>query len=163
MSRFNKQFPANFLVTIVFCFSIYPIELSAQDKASNIDELVTKTFENREFNGSILVAENGKVIYKKGFGYANMDWKIPNKTNTKFRIASMTKQFTAMLVMQLTEEGKIELDGKIIDYLPEYRKDNGSKITIHHLLTHTSGIPPYMSLPGFLSDSIRNPYNMWYT
>ena len=58
----------------------------AQDKASKIDELMTKIVENKQFNGSVLVAEDGKVIYKKGFGYANMDWKIPNTPDTKFRI-----------------------------------------------------------------------------
>lgn len=109
-----------------------------------------------------MVAENGKVIYKKGFGFANMDWKIPNEANTKFRIGSITKQFVAMQIMQLVEEGKIKLNGKLIDYLPEYRKDIGEKITIHHLLTHTSGIPSYTNLPGFWSDSTRNPYETDY-
>ena len=73
-----------------------PTELVAQDKASKIDEFMTKIVENRQFNGSVLVTENGKVIYKKGFGFANMDWKIPNAPDTKFRIGSITKQFVAM-------------------------------------------------------------------
>lgn len=113
-----------------------------------------------QFDGAVLVAENGKVIYKNGFGYANMDWEIPNKPDTKFRIGSITKQFVAMLIMQLVEDGKIKLDGKIIDYIPEYRNETGNKITIFHLLTHTSGIPSYTSIPGFWSDSTRNPYEI---
>lgn len=71
---------------------------------------------------------------------ANMEWNIPNQPDTKFRIASVTKQFTAALVLQLVEEGKIKLDGKITDYLTDYRKDTGGKVTIHQLLNHTSGI-----------------------
>jgi CubicO group peptidase (beta-lactamase class C family) len=67
-----------------------------------------------------------------------------------------------MQIMQLVEEGKIELEAKLTEYIPEYRKDTGQKITIHHLLTHTSGIPTYTGLPGFWSDSTRNPYEIDY-
>ncbi len=162
MTRLKKLFSAIFLVIIVINFFVNPTELVAQDKASKIDEFMTTIVENRQFNGSVLVAENGKVIYKKGFGFANMDWKIPNAPDTKFRIGSITKQFVAMQIMQLIEEGKIKLDGKLTDYLPEYRPDNGQKITIHHLLTHTSGIPTYPGVPGFWSDSTRNPYDIDY-
>lgn len=132
----------------------------AQDKVARIDSLFNFCYENGMFNGSALVAENGRVIYSKGFGYADFDWNLPNAPNTKFRIGSITKQFTAMLIMQLVEKGKIRLDGHITDYLPNYRKDTGGKVTIHHLLTHTSGIPNYTGLPGFWSDSTRNPYTI---
>jgi CubicO group peptidase (beta-lactamase class C family) len=118
----------------------------AQQNAQKIDALVKQYHDYGQFNGSILVAENGRVVYKKGFGMANMEWSIPNGTDTKFRIASVTKQFTAALVMQLVEEGKIKLDGKITDYLTDYRKDTGEKVTIHQLLNHTSGIPDYKNV-----------------
>lgn len=150
------------ILAFIALFCIYPSKTLAQDKSIKIDYLVTTTFENLQFNGSILVAENTKVIYKKGFGYSNMEWEIPNQPESKFRIGSMTKQFTAMLVMQLVEDGKIELDAKLTDYIPDYRKETGDRITIHHLLTHTSGIPRYTSLPGFKSDSIRIPYPQDY-
>jgi CubicO group peptidase (beta-lactamase class C family) len=162
MSKTLQFFPSVFLLLILFGFFVCPVELFPQDKASDIDKLVTKTYENREFNGSILVAEKGEIIYKKSFGYANREWKIPNTPDTKFRIASVTKQFTSMLIMQLVEEGKIELQGKISQYLPKYRKDIGNKVTIQHLLTHTSGIPAFTSLPGFKSDSIRLSYSKEY-
>jgi CubicO group peptidase (beta-lactamase class C family) len=147
---------------IIALFFVYPLSIYCKDKASKIDELVNTTYKNRQFNGSILVAENGKVIFKKGYGYANMEWKIPNKPDTKFRVGSITKQFTSMLVMQLVEEGKIKLDAKLTDYIPDYRKDTGDKVKIHHLLTHTSGIPLFTSLPGFKSDSIRLAYSQDY-
>jgi CubicO group peptidase (beta-lactamase class C family) len=79
----------------------------AQDKVSQIDALVQQYHDLRQFNGSVLVAESGKVIYKKGFGYANIEWEVPNKPNTRFRVGSVTKQFTAALVLQLVEQGKL--------------------------------------------------------
>src|SRR5689334_11956236 len=132
----------------------------AQDHAAKIKDVLTLANKYRMFNGSALVAENGKVIYKGGVGMANMEWAIPNAPDTKFRLGSITKQFTATLTLQLVEQGKIKLDGKLSDYLPDYRKDIGEKVTIHHLLTHTSGIPSYTGLPGFFANVSRNPYKV---
>jgi len=155
-SRFCRSYYAFALLTILalqtFAF--------AQDKAPKIDEMLSLYQKYGQFNGSALVADNGKVIYKKGFGLANMEWDIPNAPDTKFRLGSITKQFTATLILQLVEQGKIKLDGKLIDYLPEYRKDTGAKVTIHNLLSHTSGIPSYTSLPGFFQNVSRNPYTV---
>jgi CubicO group peptidase (beta-lactamase class C family) len=132
----------------------------AQDKAQKIDELLKTYHDYGQFNGSVLVADGGKVVYKKGFGMANFEWEIPNQPDTKFRIGSVTKQFTAALILQLVEEGKIKLDGKVTDYLPDYRKDTGEKVTVHHLLNHTSGIPSYTGLPGFIANESRNSYGV---
>ena len=130
----------------------------AQTKAAKIDALVQQYVANRQFNGSVLVAEKGQVIIKKGYGMANMEWNIPNAPDTKFRLGSITKQFTAMLIMQLVEQGKLKLAGKVTDYLPDYPKATGDKITIHHLLTHTAGIPNYTSFSDFFATKSRNPY-----
>lgn len=130
----------------------------AQSKAAKIDEIIQQYVTNRQFNGSVLVAEKGQVIFKKGYGMANMEWNIPNTPDTKFRLGSITKQFTALLIMQLVEKGKLKLDGKVTDYLPDYPKATGDKITVHHLLTHTSGIPNYTDVPGFLQNMARDPY-----
>jgi CubicO group peptidase (beta-lactamase class C family) len=130
------------------------------DKAQKIDALLKNYYDYGQFNGAILVSENGRVIYKKGFGMANMEWEIPNQPDTKFRIGSVTKQFTAALILQLVDEGKIKLDGKITDYLPDYRKDTGERVTIHQLLNHTSGIPSYTGLPGFFQNESRDPYSV---
>jgi CubicO group peptidase (beta-lactamase class C family) len=127
----------------------------AQDHAAEIDKFIGLYHQYGRFNGSVLVAENGQVIYKKGFGLANMEWGQPNGPDTKFLIGSLTKQFTAMLIMQLVEEGRIDLEGMITDYLPDYRPDTGRQVTVHHLLTHTSGIPNYTALPGFWTDTIH--------
>src|SRR4030095_5761635 len=132
----------------------------AQDKAAKIDELMKIYQGYKQFNGSVLVAENGKVIFKKGYGLANMEWNIPVETDTKFRLGSITKQFTSMLILQLVQEGKIKLDGKLTDYFPDYRKDTGDRVTVHQLLNHTSGIPSYTGLPNFFQDISRNPYSV---
>lgn len=132
----------------------------AQQTATQIDELMKKYYDYGQFNGAILVAEKGKVVYAKGLGLANMEWSMPNQPDTKFRIGSITKQFTATLILQLVEEGKLKLDGKITDYLTDYRKDTGDRVTIHHLLNHTSGIPSYTSRPDFRTAIMRNPYKI---
>ncbi|MEX1139699.1 MAG: serine hydrolase [Bacteroidota bacterium] len=146
------------VVTLVLsvCFLSLQTGIS-QTKAEKIDALLKQVSENGQFNGAVLVAENGKVIYKKGYGKANFEWDIPNAPDTKFRLGSITKQFTAMLILQLVQQGKIKLDGTITDYLPDYPKKTGDKITVHHLLTHTSGIPGYTEFPGFFRNMSRNP------
>lgn len=129
-----------------------------QAKIDKLDELVSMYSEYGKFNGSVLVSDQGKVIYKKGFGMANMEWDIPNQPNTKHRLGSITKQFTAMLILQLVAEGKLDLQAPITTYLPDYPKASGDIITSHHLLTHTSGIPNYTAFPKFMEDESRNPY-----
>jgi CubicO group peptidase (beta-lactamase class C family) len=147
----------HFKVLAVLLFSALIINANAQDKSQKIDELVNKYHEYGQFSGAVLIAEGGDVIYKKGIGYANAEWKIPNEPDVKYRLGSITKQFTSMLIMQLVEKGKINLDGKLSEYLPYYRKDVGDKVTIHQLLTHTSGIPDYTESSDFMSNEIRNP------
>ena len=155
-SRFLRSYHAFALLAILALHA----SAFAQDKGAKIDEILSLYQKYGQFNGSALVADNGKVIYKKGFGLANMEWNIPNAPDTKFRLGSITKQFTATLILQLVEQGKIKLDGKLTDYLPDYRKDTGAKVTIHNLLSHTSGIPSYTSLPGFFQNVSRNPYTV---
>ena len=96
-----------------------------QTKIEQLDELINRYTEYGQFNGSVLVAEKGKIIYKKGFGLANMEWNIPNQADTKHRLGSITKQFTSMLIIQLFQQGKLKLDVPISTYLPDYPKSNG--------------------------------------
>lgn len=114
---------------------------TAGNTVQQLDNVIGKFAAYGHFNGSILVADQGQVIYQKGFGMANMEWGIPNQPDTKHRIASLTKQFTAMMVLQLVAEGSLQLDVPISTYLPDYPAQNGDQITIHQLLTHTSGTP----------------------
>jgi CubicO group peptidase (beta-lactamase class C family) len=113
------------------------------DKVADLRRLCQATADTGLFSGSVLVADQGKVIYQEAFGLANREWNIPNTTDTKFRLASVSKQFCSMVMMQLIQEGKVRLDDKITDHLPYYREDTGNKITMHHLLSHQSGIKDY--------------------
>lgn len=143
------------LTTIVILLSFSAA--IGQNTVDQIDKLMKTYHEYDQFNGSILVADNGNIIYSKGLGLANMEWNIPNASNTKHRLGSITKQFTAALILQLVEQEKIDLNAPITKYLDDYPKEQGDKITIHHLLTHSSGIPNYTSLKTF-QDIYRNPY-----
>ncbi|MEI6047983.1 MAG: serine hydrolase domain-containing protein [Bacteroidota bacterium] len=124
------------LFPVLFSF----LTISGQNAVEKIDSLVEAYYQNGVFNGVVLVSKKGEVIYKKAFGFADREWSIPNTINTKFRIASISKPFTALLVLQLAQEDKINLSGKITDYIPDYKGKLGDNITIHQLLTHTSGI-----------------------
>ncbi|MEX2232512.1 MAG: serine hydrolase [Cyclobacteriaceae bacterium] len=98
---------------------------------------------------AVLVSKDGKVIYKKGFGYADIEKKKLIRPDTKFRIGSITKQFTGAAILKLQEEGKISVTDKLSKFLPDFPR--AGEITIHHLLTHTSGIHSYTSKPEFIS------------
>ena len=129
-----------FLISLVSCSGQSGLS-NKEERVRKLSDLISTYSEYGEFNGAVLVATEGEVLYKKGFGLANMEWDIPNQSNTKFRIGSITKQFTAMLIVQLVEEGKLDLHTPISNFLPEYPAHSGDRITIHHLLTHSSGIP----------------------
>ncbi len=126
-----------------------PLDYS-EDRIKEIDKVVNTLYENGQFSGAVLVSVKGKVVYKKAVGYASLEDSIPNTCDTKFRIASFTKPFTAMLILQLVEDGRIKLDGKLADYLPEFTVDGGGKITIHQLLTHTAGITGESRIPDLI-------------
>ena len=92
------------------------------------------------FNGSVLIQKGGKVAYARSFGLANLPFKVANTNGTKYKIASITKAFTAVLVLQLLEQGKIDLGKPIRTYLPNYA-GGGARVTVSQLLNHTSGLP----------------------
>ncbi len=149
-----RKISIKFLAAVIF--SVSCLQAYSQDKVQKIDALANTYFELGQFNGSVLVAEDGKIIYNKGFGSADFENKIPNNEDTKFRLASVTKQFTATLIMQLVEKGKIKLDGKLTDYLPYYRKDVGDKITINQILSHTAGLANYTNNQKFMQEQTGN-------
>jgi D-alanyl-D-alanine carboxypeptidase len=103
------------------------------------------------FAGDVLVAKGGEVLLRQGFGLANREWNIPHNAVGKFRLGSLTKQFTATAILQLMERGALALDDEIARHYPE-APAAWRGITLFHLLTHTSGIPSYTSIPGFFQD-----------
>jgi CubicO group peptidase (beta-lactamase class C family) len=142
-------------IYLVFGLILLYFQLSAQyvaatsasknllDKSNDIDAILKKYHQFDLFNGSVLISKNEKEILKKGYGKASFTWNIANTPSTKFRIGSLTKQFTAVLILQLKQEGKLKLEDKITTHLPWYFQNTGNKITIHHLLSMTSGLPNY--------------------
>ncbi|MBN1224912.1 MAG: beta-lactamase family protein, partial [Candidatus Aminicenantes bacterium] len=160
MQRNSRVLSAKILAVVLFSVMALQVQSFSQDKPELINNLIMKYHDLGQFNGTALVAERGKVIFKKGYGLAEREWNIPHEPNTKLRIGSITKQFTSMLIMQLVSEGKIDLEAKLSDYLPYYRKDTGDKVTIHNLLVHNSGIPSYTSLPNFMDEISLNPYGV---
>ena len=124
-----------------------PVLKFFMDKVEEIDQVVKTLYENGQFSGAVLVSVKGDIVYKNAVGYANLKDSILNTCDTKFRIASFTKPFTAMLILQLVEDGRIKLDGRIIDYIPEFTVKGGEKITVHQLLTHTAGITGEWRIP----------------
>ncbi|MBI9036585.1 MAG: beta-lactamase family protein [Bacteroidales bacterium] len=125
--------------------------LSLPDNAEEeIAQIVNMMNDYGQFSGAVLISNKGKIIYKDAVGFANIEDSILNTCDTKFRIASFTKPFTVMLILQLVEEGKLKLDGKLTDYLPEFPKEKGEGITIHHLLTHTAGITGESRIPNLI-------------
>jgi CubicO group peptidase (beta-lactamase class C family) len=121
------------------------------EKINEFMDMYCKTW---AFSGSILVSQKGQTIFKKGYGFASQEYNIPNTAQTKHRICSITKQFTAMAIMILQERGLLNVHDKANKYLPEY-KELDERITIHHLLTHTSGLQ-YLFGSDF-EKSLNNP------
>ncbi|MBD3580995.1 serine hydrolase [Flavobacterium selenitireducens] len=125
----------------------------AQDRVAKIDSLLNALYAEKSINGNFLVAEKGNVIYKKSFGLANERTNEKLDENSIFELASVSKQFTAMAIMILSEKGKLNLDDDFSTYLPELSHYKG--ITVRNLLHHTGGLPDYMNLMDSLSDKTK--------
>lgn len=114
------------------------------EKTERLDSLYTEHYKKGEFNGNVLVAENGDIIFQKSFGLANEETKEKLNIETAFELASVSKQFTAMGIVQLQKEGKLSYEDPIIKYIPELTSYGG--ITVLNLLEHTGGLPDYMMI-----------------
>ncbi|HEX5111689.1 MAG TPA: serine hydrolase [Saprospiraceae bacterium] len=113
--------------------------------AASFDKIINEELALNGAGATVLVGRHGEIIYNKAFGLANVELNVPMKTDNVFRIGSITKQFTAIAILQLMEQGKLNLQDEITRFIPDYPMQ-GAKITIEHLLTHTSGIRDYTSL-----------------
>jgi CubicO group peptidase (beta-lactamase class C family) len=119
----------------------------AQD-LERMDDVVQSYVRDKTFMGTVLVARGNDVILNRGYGSANLEWDIANTPTTKFRLGSITKQFTAASILLLEERGKLTVDDPISKYIPD-APPAWSKITIFHLLTHSSGIANFTNLPEY--------------
>ncbi|MBX9617346.1 MAG: serine hydrolase [Caulobacteraceae bacterium] len=125
----------------------------AQD-VGRMDQIVRESTARDEFSGSVLVARGDQVLLDQGYGLANREWNIPNDGDTKFRLGSITKQFTAVAVVLLHERGLVDLDAPLKTYLPD-TPASWDGVTVRHLLTHTSGIANFTAFPDYEAQKTR--------
>ncbi len=121
---------------------------ATENPASRIDKILISHTERETFTGAVLVARNGQILLSQGYGWADRDKQIPNTPPTRYRLGSITKQFTAMAILILQIQGQLNLHEPVCPYIPEC-PESWQEITIHHLLTHTAGIPDLTEFPDF--------------
>jgi CubicO group peptidase (beta-lactamase class C family) len=126
----------------------FAVRVNAQNLINRFDSL-TLAYVRNNFQGVVLVAKEDSVIYNKAWGYADLDKKIELRATTLFKMESTGKMFTATAIMQLVENGKLHLNNTVKEILPELPLKNAGKITIHHLLTHTSGLASPWDAPDY--------------
>ena len=123
---------------------------TAQENTGRMEEVVQSYVSSKQFMGTVLVARDATVLLDKGYGFANLEWGVPNAPTTKFRLGSVTKQFTAASIFLLQERGKLKIDDAVKKYMAD-APAAWDKVTIYHLLTHTSGIPSFTGFPDYSS------------
>jgi CubicO group peptidase (beta-lactamase class C family) len=110
-----------------------------------LDAFVQKQVAADRFSGCVLIGKGEKPVFRKAYGLASKRFKVPNKIDTKFNLGSVNKVFTKVAVMQLAERHKLSLEGCVSEYLPNYPSDIAGKVTVNHLLNHTSGMGNYFN------------------
>lgn len=130
---------------LLYFLIIFTNNTFAQSLDKQIDSIILSTFNDKDGPGGVfMVAQNGKPIYQKGFGKANLELDVPLSPAHVFQLGSMTKQFTAVAILLLEQQGKLSVQDPIIKFINDY--PNGQHITIHHLLTHTAGIKDFTKM-----------------
>ncbi|MCF8309487.1 MAG: beta-lactamase family protein [Bacteroidales bacterium] len=129
---------------LIFALILFPALMQAQDKAAMLDSLFQTMHQRSQFNGNVLIADQGEVLYQNSLGYAHRGKQIALKENTLFNTGSVSKAFTALAIQQLAEKDQLKLTGKAQKYLPEFAYPS---VTVHHLLIHSSGLPWEYQMP----------------
>src|SRR5215471_13211572 len=127
-------------------FALLISGVAAAQDTSRMDQIVQSYASSRQFMGSVLVARGNDVVFSKGYGSANLEWDVPDTPATKFRLGSLTKQFTAASILLLEERGKLAVTDPVKKYMPD-APAAWDKVTIVHVLTHTAGIPSFTGFP----------------
>ncbi|QHI38794.1 Penicillin-binding protein 4* [Kordia antarctica] len=136
----------NLKLLFLLLFVSIPSVQFAQNMEEKIDQLMSNQYKTDDSGATILIAKEGEIVYRKAFGKSNLELNTDMIPENVFEIGSITKQFTAVGILMLLEEGKLSLDDEITKFIPDYPTQE-TKITVHHLLTHTSGIKSYTSIP----------------
>jgi CubicO group peptidase (beta-lactamase class C family) len=142
----TRRLPAIVIASVLAVTLILSPALTAQSLEQKIDQYCRAAQEVNRFHGAVLVARDGKVLLEKGYGWASAQFDVPNSAETKFLIGSITKSFTAVAILQLEERGMLTVNDPISKYITELPAEIGDKVTIHHLLSHTSGVHSYTDI-----------------
>ncbi|MCF8231888.1 MAG: beta-lactamase family protein [Bacteroidales bacterium] len=129
---------------LIFVLILFPALMQAQDKVAMLDSLFQTMHQRSQFNGNVLIAQQGKVLYQNSLGYAHRGKQIPLKENILFNTGSVSKAFTALAIQQLAEKDQLKLTDKVQKYLSDFPY---SAVTVHHLLIHASGLPWEYQMP----------------
>lgn len=138
--RYNRFF----LLFIFLGILLGKNTLHSQSLSVKVDSILQSNYPEEGSGIGFLIAKNGKAVYRKAYGLANLELNVPLSPESVFQIGSMTKQFTAVAILMLNDQGKLALTDQVSKYIPDY--PNGDKIDIHHLLTHTSGIKDFTKI-----------------
>ncbi len=144
----KQRYTLYFIGWLATSMSAWAQPASNSPRFTQFDQLLTQQFNDQGPGCAALVAKKGQIIYQKALGMANLELAVPMQTDKVFRIGSMTKQFTAIAILQLMEQGKLSLQDEITRFIPDY-PTQGKTITLEHLLTHTSGIKSYTNMKEF--------------
>ena len=146
---YNVVFAASLMLTPVndpVEHSVKRLEIMKDEiVAERLDSLFTYYSTQKGFNGNVLIAHEGKILYKNCFGYSDIRKRIPLNIESVFQLASVSKQFTAMAIMMLEEEGALQYTDPVTKFIPSFPYPD---VTVWHLLTHRSGLPNYMYFAG---------------
>jgi CubicO group peptidase (beta-lactamase class C family) len=137
-SKVLKTAGIGFLATVLYSCT------GASLSQHKIAQILLQYHRGGKFTGSALVGYHDTIVYEGAFGYADETWKIANTPATRFQIGSLTKQFTAALILELAQQGRIDLEASLSTYLPNYRPDVADAVTIRQLLGHSAGVPDFV-------------------
>ena len=146
MSRSFRTTSLRYALVVVLLFLVAPA--IGQDAASKLEKYLNTITKDRLFSGAVLVAQNGKILLSKGYGMANIEFDVPNSAQTRFRLGSITKQFTAASILLLQEQGKLSVSDSVCKYIADCPAA-WQPVTIHHLLNHSGGVPNFTSFPDY--------------
>jgi CubicO group peptidase (beta-lactamase class C family)/uncharacterized protein YneR len=136
-------------ILIIISLGLISLHGIGQDLHKKLDSLMTHYYRLNKFNGSVLVAKNGNIIFQNAYGYRDADQKLANDPQTIFQIGSVTKQFTTAIILILQDQGKLSLKDKLSKYIPDYPK--GDSLYLDAIASHTSGIFNYTNDPAFMA------------
>ena len=141
--------------SLICILEIVPQWTSAEAQGQNLTRTIRQYARSHSFSGTVLVQKGGRTLYHESFGLADRAFNVPVTNDTKFKAASITKVFTAVLILQLVEQGKLDLQAPIKAYLPNYAGEAAGKAGIHNLLNHTSGIENFDRIKSY-EEALKN-------